>query len=854
MMVAAAAPPPDTGGEDEPPTGTDQERTLSFEEELRARNLQILTWGAALFNVIYLAWTVFDRFLAPEHWGFFLILRLASVVISSAVVIAVRRSFPTRTWEGYWIVTVVYGLFIAPMLQYATDSRLAYLLGFTLTIYGAGVLPFWPPVWAATNIFVNIAIALVAMLVSSQVSFADTIAATFFITTGSSLSLMFSYFKHDLARRDYSSRTILAKTTGELETALEALKEVDRTKNKFFANISHELRTPLTLILAPVQELRNQISDESEQRYLDTVQRNAERLLRLIDDLLDLSRLDARGLRLNVAEVDLGMIATSVYEASRATASSANKSFEISIDPAPPVYGDAHRLEIVITNLVGNALKYTPAGGAIALSVEQADRGVAVTVSDTGPGIPEEDLPFIFDRFYQVSGAGRRRHDGVGIGLALARELVHLHGGQMQVSSVLGEGTSFSFCLPLGQAHIHPDVVERRHAFRSVARSRRLTDPPTSDGLSARPSVVAPELPSPVGSETSTTRRPKILVAEDQPELQSFIAELLRPDYDVVTASSGDEAWNLVRATTPDLVISDVMMPGLTGTELCRAIKSHAELRSTAVILLTAKTGSEATLEGYAHGADDFAPKPFHPRVLLARVRAQLKLRALMFKVAQDERLVAIGAMAAGILHEVRNPVNAILNAARVLDSSPGPSSELTKKMCAVILDGAERLSGVTTALDTHTRPAEENGLHDVEIKAGLEATLRLLEHRLANVTVQRDYRTDGHVQGNAGQINQVLLNIIDNALRSGAGEILVGVERVADSVVTRIEDNGPGIPDDVASRVFDPFFTTRPNGSGTGLGLHISRQIVEEHSGSITLSKSENGGTVFTVTLPASG
>ena len=288
---------------------------------------------------------------------------------------------------------------------------------------------------------------------------------------------------------------------------------------------------------------------------------------------------------------------------------------------------------------------------------------------------------------------------------------------------------SVSFCRSDGD-HIRPEVVERRQQFEHEAvqgrRSRRLAAPGDvgergsgsgqrcrGDGWRGRRGSLR--------SCLTERGRARILLVEDHDEVREFIGTLLWPHYELLVAENGREAWDLVRAESPDRVVSDVMMPEMSGTDLARAIKSDPALRATPVILLTARVGSEATLEAYAHGADDFVAKPFHPRVLMARIRAQLRLRALGLQLAQQEKLAAVGTLAAGILHEVRNPVNAILNAARVL-SGGRSKPEMTRQLIQIIADGAQRIEGITTALDSHARPAEAGVTHSCDIREGLDA------------------------------------------------------------------------------------------------------------------------------------
>jgi signal transduction histidine kinase len=854
------------------PRGRVKINVESFHEELRRTNLPLLFWTVAVFNVAYLAWGVFDYFLVPDHWRYFLTLRLIGTAANAVIVFIVYRLRLRRyTWEAFWAVGLVFDGFIAPMLPLAAGSYPLYFMGFSIIIFGAGLLPFWPPRWAVSIIGANLASGLFAFLVwPSTISSRDLLGSIFFVLTAAGLSIATASFKYDLARRDYSTRSELysvarreatarlrlAHATTELQDALERLKELDRLKDKFFANVSHELRTPLTLILAPIEEIAQTTTDRNHLQYLRVVRRNAHRLLRLIDDLLDLSRLDAGGLRLNLAEVDLRTIAATVHENSTPAAMAKGIEFTFTAQPSSrKISGDAHRLEIVLTNLVGNALKFTLPKGRIDLRVEDLPTGVRVQVSDSGRGIPPDALPHVFERFFQGIPAEQRREGGVGIGLALAKELVELHGGSMGVESRVSEGSAFSFFIPFGTDHIRPEVVERRREFAPREDFRRRTEDPESAPKPVEAATIAGQEQGQAAAAEPVlfggSRRARIVLAEDHGDVREFIRGLLEPEFDLMTATNGDEAWELVCREMPDLVISDVMMPGRTGTELCRDIKAEPALKNIPVLLLTARVGSEATLEGFAYGADDFVAKPFHPRVLVARVRAQLKLRALGLQLAEREKLAVVGTLAAGILHEVRNPVNAILNAARVLATGKA-ETQMTDRLIGVISDAAQRIQGITTALETHARPAEAGGFTPCDVREGLDATLRLLEHRMKGVTVHREYATDAMAAAPPGPLNQVFLNILDNALRTGARNLWLHVAEQGQRLTIRIGDDGPGIPAGVAQRIFDPFFTTREAGSGIGLGLYLSRRIVERHQGALWVEDRQGGGAEFVAELPA--
>ncbi|HEX6242758.1 MAG TPA: ATP-binding protein [Polyangiales bacterium] len=845
-----------------------------FHTELRRRCLPIFLWSGCLFNTVYLAWSGFDYLLAPEHFGFFLGLRAIVAVFNTVLVITVCHHRSHRfVWEALLVWMLVKGAFIALMLAVVeANAYMAYLIGFTLVIYGAGMLPYWPPRWALGVVLPLVATPFLRLTVTSSPTLWNREVATalFIVISSAGLSLIIAHFKYsharrdflsqralrDLAQREHDSRMDLDRAGSALRAALVQLKELDRLKSQFFANISHELRTPLTLILTPLETMRRELGLSPHAKNVEVVRRNAARLLRLIDDLLELSRLDAGGLRLHLSDVDLRALTSTVYENALGAANSRQIRFDLSSDThVQRVAGDAHRLEIVLTNLVSNALKFTPHGGAVAIKVHHLAEGAQIDVSDTGPGISEEDLPHVFERFFQVLRTDRRRlQGGVGIGLALAKELVELHGGKLWVRSSVDQGSVFSVFLPYGREHIRPEVIERR------ARDRHDTGPTTDlrPSLAGTPSPdaahglsVPPPEPKPVLMRGR--RRARIVVAEDQDELRGFIAELLSGEYELSLAEDGQRALELIRATRPDLVISDVMMPKLSGAQLCAAIKNDPQLAKTPVILLTARVGAEATLEGYAHGADDFVAKPFHPQVLQARVRAQLMLRKMALDLAEREKLAAVGTLSAGVLHEVRNPVNAILNAARVLAEGP-VEADTAQRLLGVVADCAGRIHQLTRALDAHASPADGETGSLADVVEGMEATLALLSHRLRGVELTRRYEKRALVQAPAGPINQIFLNLLDNALIAGAKQLSIEIAPAENGLVRiEISDDGPGVPCELRERIFDAFVSGSVKGSG--LGLYLSRCIAEQHGGSLTLSEApRERGASFVVTLLKGG
>jgi signal transduction histidine kinase len=811
--------------------------------------------GYVLAAVLMPAGVALDLMTVPDKAGEFLLIRLAASVIALAMLatsfLPLLARHPVPLGAG---AVVLCATGVEAMILRLDAGHTPYYAGLNLCSLAMAVLYTWR--WQQF-LYVSGLIVLIWLFPTlPQLLHGDIKLATFFnnlyfLSLTSVIVVAAGTIRYNAARREHEARSDLAKASAELSSTLKRLQELDRLKNEFFANVSHELRTPLTLILTPVEDLLSRGLAADARPALLVIRRNAHRLLRLIDDLLDLARLDVGGLRLHVAELDLNDVATRVVEVSRPAAEARGMTLELVVPPGElMIYGDPHRIEIVLTNLLGNALKFTPDGGRVALRVAKDESNVRIEVEDTGPGIPSDELDRIFDRFYQVEGSERRRQGGAGIGLSLARKLSELHGGHVAVASEVGSGSTFTVTLPLGREHFRDEVLERRRVRTDEHPRRRASD------RAGAPPPPEPSPDVPVESEVLPVRmdrgrRPLVLVAEDEPDLREYIESSLSPYFDVETASDGAQALAAVKSRAPDLVLTDVMMPGTSGTDLCRAIKQDARLKRTPVIVLTALSATDNVLDAYSAGADDFVTKPFHSRVLLARINAQLRLRSVGLQLADQARLATAGTLAGGVAHEVRNPLNAVLNAARSLPTVRS-RPELESKLLGIIVEGSLRIDRIVGALEQHVRPAEDNAILQCDVQSGLRSSIELLEHKMSGVSVHLNCESNRSVVASPRELNQVFLNLLDNAIRAGAKNIWVTTVDEAGTVRVAVSDDGPGVDKDVAELIFEPFFTTRPVGEGTGLGLYLARRMIQESGGSLTYSPREGGGAVFGIELPA--
>ena len=418
----------------------------------------------------------------------------------------------------------------------------------------------------------------------------------------------------------------------------EALAEVDRAKTVFFSNVSHEFRTPLTLMLGPVEDaLEADLTPDQRQR-MEVVHRNALRLQKLVNTLLDFSRIEAGRIEAAYEPTDLAALTGDLASVFRSAVEKAGMRLIVDCPPlGEPAFVDRDMWEKVVLNLVSNAFKFT-LEGSIHVTLRREPGGLAVLrVEDTGTGIPEEQLPHIFERFHRVEGARARTHEGTGIGLALVRELVGLHGGTVGVESEPGLGTTFSVAIPLGDAHLPSDRVGAGPSADSTSRRANHYVEEASRWL---PDVHAVDRACAESRDAPADRssRPRVLLADDNADMRDYVRRLLSERYEVEAVPDGEAALAAARLRAPDLVLTDVMMPGLDGFGLLERLRADPATKAVPIIMLSARAGEEARVEGLEAGVDDYLIKPFGARELMARVSALLELARLRREAADNER------------------------------------------------------------------------------------------------------------------------------------------------------------------------------------------------------------------------
>jgi signal transduction histidine kinase len=651
----------------------------------------------------------------------------------------------------------------------------------------------------------------------------------------------------------------------------ETLAELDRAKTIFFSNVSHEFRTPLTLLLAPLQDALSDRANPlapSQRERLELVHRNANRLLKLVNTLLDFSRIEAGRMEAVYEPTDLALLTTELASVFRSAIEQAGLRLIVDCPPLPkPVYVDRSMWEKIVLNLLSNAFKFT-FEGEIAVRLHPADGNrVMLQIGDTGTGIPPEELPHLFERFYQVRGAASRNHEGSGIGLALVQELIRMHGGSVGVSSVVGQGTCFTVTIPFGTAHLPSDRITTR-TLTSTALGAAPYVEEAQQWLAAfggEPSFSI--LSSELNSESSTqnsklfTRNSHVLLVDDNADMRDYLTRILSEYVQVEAVTDGAEALAAVQQTLPDLVLSDVMMPQVDGFELVKALRADARTKEVPIILLSARAGEKSVVEGLQAGADDYLIKPFSATELVTRVLAHLQMAQLRSDALRQEKTISRmkDKFLAEVSHELNTPLVAILGWTRLLRSNPSNQSMLSKSLETIERNATLQAKLIEDLLDISRITAGKISLNQepVELQQAIEAAIATISQSLKTKDISLECLLDPLpriVQADPNRLQQIVLNLLTNAIKftPNGGRIEVGLEANETQAQIVLTDNGSGIPADELPYIFDTFRQASASNKGLGLGLAIARHLVELHNGTIHAESSGVGqGATFTVRLP---
>jgi len=612
------------------------------------KNVEALKAGALIGTFAVPAFWLLDWVMAPAHVWTFLWLRLASASYA-AVQIAIIR-YRRDIAEKYVVSLGLTGAFsvgaaISVMAWIHDGYESPYYAGLCLTVMVASWLYVWnAKVTLAFDLALYGFYMLPAALGLIHVKQTSLVINNQFFLISTTFIAWFSWaYTYRNEEQQLAIQYTLEETKQSLENANLRLQELDLIKNQFFANVSHELRTPLTLALGPVDNLLSTERHGERKNQLQMVQRNQLRLLALINDLLEFSKLEAGKVTINWEVIDVGRELRVLSEPFENAAKLTGIDFQQTYPESPLwIRADRNKFDKIVANLLSNALKFTARGGRIALRVQLAATDVVIQVSDTGIGIPLDKHEVIFERFSQVDNSMTRQHTGTGIGLALVKEYSELLGGSVDVQSEVGKGSQFILRFhraePSAQALATHDreaaVLKRQLSITALDAARVDVDPEEQTPVVAD---VAPESEPPrlsadtlqaIETLSQHTAQPSILVVEDTRDMRVYIEGLLKSEYKVMSARDGVEGFALAQALKPDVIISDVMMPKMSGEELCRLVKAQPGwLGHTPVLLVTARVDAEGKLRGLEGGADDYLFKPFNAAELLLKVRNLVRIR-----------------------------------------------------------------------------------------------------------------------------------------------------------------------------------------------------------------------------------
>jgi signal transduction histidine kinase len=647
------------------------------------------------------------------------------------------------------------------------------------------------------------------------------------------------------ARVEVASQDELGRLAAAFNAMIEGLARIDRLKGEFVANVSHELRTPLTLNLAPLESLLDGDYGpvpERQRQALGVMRNNLLRLLQLVNGLLDFSKIEAGEMRVQREPTDIEALTRSVLRDFQPALEAKGLRLQEDLDVADTVVEmDRHLYERILFNLLSNAVKFTPQGGTVTLRLQVGDGRLGLALSDTGIGISAEDLKGLFKKFRQAEASSTRRFEGTGLGLALVKECAQLLGGGVEAESSPGLGSTF---------RVHCA------APRSTARARA-----EGPGSASRPVLPVPVTPVLTGAAEDPPGRRRVLVAEDNPELAAYIKDLLGDSCQVRICADGLQALEALRSWKPDLLLSDIMMPGMDGLALTREAKRSAETGQIPVVLLTALTDRESLVRGWEAGADDYLFKPFHPKELQARVRTLLSLVAWRQRSELHRQRQEIVSQFARIAsHDLKAPLRTMAGYASLLQREAGGRLDPESRAhLQVIVDSAARMHGMIESLVryAHLAPGDD-GFRPCDLNQVVSNVAELLGPALSEAGAELDLGPLPTLSAVPEQAFALFQNLFDNSLKyrhPGRNlRITVRAEARGPDWLFSVTDNGRGFDPSQGEAAFELFRRLRSDGAepGDGMGLAIAKKIVESHHGRIWADPRPGEGVSFYFILPA--
>lgn len=860
---------------------TDQNLSSAYRDEDTARRAASLRIAIILSVICVPAGVFLDYFVYPERLLDLLWIRVAASLFLSTLLLLLKFRNRRRWIVGLGIATALTNNVAFCAMVYLLGGALSpYYAGINLVLLGMTVLLPWTLRETLAVCAASIGLYMAACFLAGGLDSAGTYSIffnnLFFLVITSLICVVSSEFQSEDRFQDFELRHRLDQRNHELQ-------ELDKLKTNFFSNITHEFRTPLALILGPIDTIlkRSDQLDERIHENLMVAQRNSLRLLKLINDLLDLTRIEQGDRIIAKKTIQVGPYLQSIVDSIRHLANSKEVSLRV-LPGQTPMYleADAARLEKVVLNLLTNAIKFTPRGGEVSVAWEaDGEDWIALSVRDTGVGIKNEDMEKIFDRFYQVSGEGGSREQGVGIGLALAKQLVEQHEGTLSVTSVPGEGSCFTARLP-GAKDARQAATSQEDLWAPSGLEQEADQPMLQAFRSADRTLIHRNTETDeVAISGSGTHR--VLVIEDEPDMMRYIAGFLGEHFRLIRARDGRNLHQLVANHQPHLILLDWMLPGKDGLSLCRELRAEATNDTRKIVILTARVDEASKFQALEAGADDFLLKPFSSIELVTRIKnlirsaeLQLKLKASNEELKatlgklqeteahliQSEKVNALGSLSAGLLHEINNPLNYVFSGVQLLEMESDSFDEETREVISDMKEGLGRVNDVMRDLKTFAYPEKPGQTSEFRLLEAFESARKLTSKEIFDIEVEVNLPDTLTLEGQKTQWMHVFVNLLTNAAKALNESDKEGPKRIELHATTQdgkvelvFRDNGPGMPEEIRNRIFEPFFTTRDVGEGMGMGLAICKTIIENHGASIAVESEAGQHTTFTLLIPLS-
>jgi len=857
----------------------------AFDDHAASANESAMRLAPIIGAVGFPAGALLDLQTYPDQVAELLVVRLAcAVLILSAVPLSRIPSVKRHPRLAAAIVPALGQVAMLTIISRVGGYASPYYAGLNAVILVFCLLFTWP--WTFTAWFCAATIVAWALPALAQMTapgfqidlFANNL---FFLVLMSVLAMVTTAARYRLFSAEFEARSNLARTSHDLTGALQRLQQLDKFKSEFFANITHELKTPLTMILAPLElMIHGQMgpTSESQRASLQAMLRSGVKLLKLIGDLLDLSKLNESRLRLRIAEHDLvtylrGLV---VQVEPLTQRKSIALTFESNVEQCR-IPCDIDRLERAFINLLSNAAKFTPPHGSVRVVLHDDGSSVRVEVIDNGIGFPAEKADAMFERFVQLDSGTSRRFGGTGIGLALARELVELHGGQVRARGEVGVGATFTIELPKAGPQLAR--VDRRERAEDRVEGQREADQGIGEWQVAATSQMrlvdieeATEQRVVQRDPDEHARALSVLVVEDTPDVIRVINMALHGQFRVFAAPDGVKGLDLAILHLPGLIITDLMMPGMDGLELTRRLRADARTRHIPILMLTARGDVADRVAGFEVGVNAYLTKPFSARELVSTVRGLVRIQETTADLVLTRSMDSLETIAGGLAHEINNPLNYIKNALSLIQTDTetllaGDHGQLSAKLPAIaarttkmfgVAEIGLRRIGVTVGLmQRYAREGYGRAVQPYDVFAAVRDVADMLQAGMESPVVRVELEGSAQVECVPGEMNQVLTNVIQNALdampQGGNGVVVVRGHLDGDHAVLTIRDNGAGIAPEHQARLFTPFFTTKDVGKGMGLGLSIARRVVRSAGGTIDIANTRAGGCEVTLRLPLS-